>query len=459
MSLSTVISIALGLILIYYALGLIVNATTQIVKTSLDLRAKALSAVLVDLMEEKSQDFMQLGLVQTLKPLGKRLLNKERDVCEIPKRTFSLAILELLQPEDNQYLVTAVHLALDRILDTIPLDSATQQKINKLLEFDNDEELLIQLREVIRSLPDEKQVHELRASLLSSLDSVMASPEKQLEDNQQVVASTRATLNRILAQFSLDNDTRQRIEGLLELDDDKELREQISDIMQSFPEAERVTELRTALLSILDLLLGSPETQLARIRAGINQLPEGNKARKALENAIDFGVEDIESARARIEAWYDDAMKNTGDLFSRRVRRWVIFISLIVTLVIGGDTMAIGRAFLVQPVEMSRVEEFLDQYPPDAAATEDGEASLAQIQIQVELISDILQSLEGLNLPLPWWRGPLPETIQGWATMVVGLMFTWIAISQGSSFWYDILKAIKPSNNPPPPPPRSGDQE
>jgi len=459
MSLSTVISLSLGLILIYYALGLIVNATTQIIKISFDLRAKALSEMLLDLMGEKSQDFMQLGLIQTLKPLGKRLFTRERDVAEIPKRTFSLSILELLQPKDNQYLVTAVHLALGRILDSIALDSATQEKIKKLLDYDNDEDLLVQLREVIRSLPDEKQVREFRAALLSSLDTLTASAEKKLEDNQQLVTSTRAALKRTMAQFSLDEGTQQRIEGLFDLDDFEELHEQILLIIQSLPEAEKVAELRTALLNVLDLLLGSPETQLARIRAGIGQLPPESKARKALENAIDFGVDDIDQARTRIEAWYDDAMKNANELFTRRVRRWVIAISLIVTLVVGGDSFAIGRAFLVQPVEMSTIEDFLNQYPPDPAAPQEGDASLAQIQVQTKLISDILQSLEGLNLPLPWWRGPLPETAQGWATMLVGLMFTWLAVSQGSSFWYDILKAIKPGNNPPPPPPKSGDQD
>ncbi|NJN55449.1 MAG: hypothetical protein HC804_12255 [Anaerolineae bacterium] len=233
MSLSTIISVSLGLILIYYALGLIVNATTQIIKISFDLRARALSEMLVDVMGEKSQDFMQLGLIQTLKPLSKRLINQEKGVSEIPKRTFSLSILELLQPEDNQYLVTAVHLALNRILDKFALDNATRQKIEKLLEYDNDEDLLTQLRDVIRSLPDE----------------------------------------------------------------------------------EKVRDLRTALLNTLDLLLGSPESQLARIQAGIQQLPEGSKARKALENAIDFGVDDVDQARTRIEAWYDDAMKMRGNSF------------------------------------------------------------------------------------------------------------------------------------------------
>ncbi len=376
MSLSTVISVGVGLILIYYALGLIVNATTQVIKISFDLRAKALSEVLIDLMGEKSQDFMQLGLVQTLKPLAKRLWTRERDVAEIPKNTFSLAILELLQPEDNQYLVTAVKEALDHILDQFALDNQTRKKIENLLDYDNDEDMLIQLRGVIRELPDEVKGNEVHAALLSTLD----------------------------------------------------------------------------------LLLGSPETQLARIRAGIQQLPAESKARKALENAIDFGVKDIDQARARIEAWYDDAMKNAGDLFARRVRRWVIFISLIVTLTVGGDTIAITRAFIVQPVEMSTVEQFLEEIPPDAINAEDGEASLAQIQIQVELISDILQRLEGLNIPMPWWRGPLPVTTEGWATMILGLAFTWVAVSQGSSFWYDILKAIKPGNTPPPPP-KSGEED
>ena len=376
MSISTVISVGLGLILIYYALGLIVNATTQIVKISLDMRAKALSEVLVDLMGEKSQEFMGLGLVQTLKPLTKRMWTKESDVSEIPKSTFSLAILEMLQPEDNQYLVTAVKHALNHILDKFALDPGIHQKIESLLDYDDDEDLLNQMREVIRSIPDDE---------------------------------------------------------------------------------EKLVELRQDLLNVLDLLLGSPESQLARIRAGIQQLPESSKARKALENAINFGVDDINQARARIEDWYDDALNNVKDLFVRRVRRWVIFISLVVTLVIGGDTIAIARAFLEQPVDLTTVENFIDEYPLEGTTVVEGEASVEQIQEQAQQIVAIYQSLEALRVPLPWWRGPLPETREGWFTLGVGLMFTWIAVSQGSSFWYDILKAIKPGGSASAPPAKSSD--
>lgn len=365
MSISTVISVGLGLILIYYALGLIVNATTQIVKISLDMRAEALSQVLVDLMGKKSQDFMDLGLIQTLKPLAKRMWTKESEVSEIPNSTFSLAILELLQPEDNQYLVTAVQKALNRLLDKFPMDDRTQQKIKKLLDYDNDDELLEQMREVIRSLPDEEELHDVRE----------------------------------------------------------------------------------ALLNVLDLLLGSPESQLERIRAGVQQLPENSKARQALQNAIDFGVDDIDQARARIESWYDDAMKNARDLFGRRVRRWVILISLLVTLIVGGDSIAIARAFIEQPVDLSAVENFINEYPLEATTAVEGEASVEQIQEQAQLILNVYQSLEQLHVPLPWWRGPLPETREGWFTLGVGLIFTWIAVSQGSSFWYDILKAIKPGGS------------
>ncbi len=457
MSLSTVISVGLGLILIYYALGLIVNATTQVVKISFDLRAKALAEVLADLMEERSHDFMSLGLIQTLKPLSKRLWSKERDVEQIPKSTFSLSILELLQPEDTQYLVTAVHFSLHRILDRFALDSATRARIEKLLQFDNDEELLTQMREVVRSLPDEETMTGLRAGLLETLESLTIT--KVADDRRLALTTAHANLNRILAQFSLDDSVQQRIKNLMEFDDDQELRTHLSNIIQSFPDTKKVSELRAALLDVLDLLLGSPETQLKRIQAGVRQLPEGSKARKALQNALDYGVSDINQARARIEAWYDDAMKNAGDLFARRVRRWVIFISLIVTLTVGGDTIAIARAFLIQPVQMSQVEDFMNQFPPDAAAPTNDEASLAEIRVQMQLITDILQNLEGLNLPMPWWRGPLPDTLQGWATMVLGLMFTWLAVSQGSSFWYDILKAIKPGSSPPPPPPKEPDKD
>jgi hypothetical protein len=457
MSLSTIISVGLGLILIYYALGLVVNATTQIVKISLDLRARALTEMLVDVMGDKSQDFKQLGLIQTLKPLGKRLFTKERDVAEIPKSTFSLSILELLQPKDSQYLVTAVHIALNRILDQFSLDQGTQGRIKALLAYETDEELLAQLRELIRSLPDEKTVRDLRSGLTDAIDSLARAGERELEENRQLITAVHATLNRVLAQLSLDNDTRQKIESLLELDDPKALLAQVRDIHRFIPEAEKVTVLRTALLNALDLLLGSPETQLARIRAGIQQLPADSKGRKALESAIDFGVSDVNQARARIEAWYDDAMKNANELFTRRVRRWVIGISLIVTLVVGGDTIAIARALMVQPVDEATVEEFVNQFPPDVTAVE-GEASLEDLQKQAEIISGIVQSLAGLKLPMPWWRDP-PTTLQEWSATIMGLAFTWLAVSQGSSFWYDILKAIKPGSAPPPNPPKRDEQE
>ncbi|NJN55450.1 MAG: hypothetical protein HC804_12260 [Anaerolineae bacterium] len=114
----------------------------------------------------------------------------------------------------------------------------------------------------------------------------------------------------------------------------------------------------------------------------------------------------------------------------------------------------------MQPVDTATIDNFVNQFPPDTAPTLEGEAaeaSIEQIQGQVALISDILQSLEGLDLPMPWWREPLPTTAEARLSLVLGMLFTWVAVSQGSSFWYDILKAIKPGSSPPPPPKRSED--
>ena len=79
MTLTTVITVGLGLILVYYLLGLIVNILTQIVKDVLELRAKSLEKMLKDLLEtpdgaetkglEVYEALMAQPLIQSLKPL------------------------------------------------------------------------------------------------------------------------------------------------------------------------------------------------------------------------------------------------------------------------------------------------------------------------------------------------------------------------------------------------------
>jgi hypothetical protein len=44
----------------------------------------------------------------------------------------------------------------------------------------------------------------------------------------------------------------------------------------------------------------------------------------------------------------------------------------------------------------------------------------------------------------------------GWVSKLFGLAITWLAVAQGSSFWYQVLKRIRSATTAPPPEESSG---
>jgi hypothetical protein len=64
-------------------------------------------------------------------------------------------------------------------------------------------------------------------------------------------------------------------------------------------------------------------------------------------------------------------------------------------------------------------------------------------------IDDLIKQLSELTINIGWWQTEHPATgatAMDWVTFillkVVGLGLTAVAVSQGSSFWYDLLKKL-----------------
>ena len=60
---------------------------------------------------------------------------------------------------------------------------------------------------------------------------------------------------------------------------------------------------------------------------------------------------------------------------------------------------------------------------------------------QADVVTYVGQ-LEELELPI-LWSVPTQPTLPNWALKIFGWAITWVAIAQGSSFWYDILKRVR----------------
>jgi hypothetical protein len=374
MSLTTVIQVAIGLALAYYALSLIVNILVAIVKDIFDMRAEALERVLADLLKTSEtgqtlfQQFQEHALIQNLKPITNKAwqyTNRDRPKVEkIPNGTFSLALLDVLASR-------------------VRLTDFVYKAIGRLAKADPDLENL------------------LRDSLA--------------RDNDNLIDGLRAAVGKLDAG-----------------------------------------PVRTRLQELIDLLLGEPDAQLKIIRLGIEELPD-DTTKKALLGLISLSKDDVNDLRARVEGWYDDTMKNVSLMYTKQVRKWVIFISLLVTLLVGVDSIQIARDLWEQPARQTAVVEALsplvDEFGKEIIELETmrtlDEAEKAQ-RIE-ERAGDILaiiaglQSLEDVSIT---WQNANPLAEENWEAgiplKVLGLLLTWGAVSQGSSFWYDIFKKLNP---------------
>lgn len=192
MSISTVLGVAIGLMIVYYVLGLIVNIMVEETKKLLQIRANTLEEILVELLEDRDDPNADLGLlnVQGLMdhPLIDNLrltqqwfagrISREAKVEKISNSTFSVALLDALI--DDKFRVQAVRGAIEQLPD-----ATIRQGLLELFDshVQNDQELLVLLRQAIQEIPDD----ETRQTLLKLVDLGFASPEEQVTALRQAI--------------------------------------------------------------------------------------------------------------------------------------------------------------------------------------------------------------------------------------------------------------------------------
>ncbi len=143
-----------------------------------------------------------------------------------------------------------------------------------------------------------------------------------------------------------------------------------------------------------------------------------------------------EAAQKKLENWLDGVMNKASDLYSKNVRRVVIFWAFVVIMVLNLDTIAIGRYFYNEPAAREKAVRIMDKIYEEA----DVDATTGEIKVPDSYQTQI-DDLTALKIPMFWWGASTPKG-NFWSRLF-GLLISWVAISQGSSFWYDTLKKLK----------------
>ena len=167
------------------------------------------------------------------------------------------------------------------------------------------------------------------------------------------------------------------------------------------------------------------------LRKAVNDLPAG-PLKSHLWGMVNTGVERVEEFRANVEGWFNDAMRSASQIYAQHTKRIILVLSLILTLALNVDTVAIATTLWDAPTTRAI-----------AASTADEILAEENIEPELKDIPDLVDSLEGIGIPLFWSKETLPENTEEVGLKILGLFISWIAIAKGSPFWYDVLKRLR----------------
>lgn len=181
-------------------------------------------------------------------------------------------------------------------------------------------------------------------------------------------------------------------------------------------------------------LTGNKDLNLLQLAELVDKLPD-SEGKQAFINWINQGVTNINDLRARTTAYFTGLLDQAAATFKANARSFVIMLSLGITLLFGTDSIQLAKTLWnnaeLRALAAAKAEMVVQQEGADAS------------------IDDLIQELGDLTIKIGWWQSERPAAgaaAMEWVWFIVlkalGLGLTAAAVSQGSSFWYDLLKKL-----------------
>ena len=185
-------------------------------------------------------------------------------------------------------------------------------------------------------------------------------------------------------------------------------------------------------------LTGRPKVEATELKNMIKALPN-SEGKQAMLKWIDQGVTNINTLQARANAYFCGILDQAAAKFKANARSFVILLSIAITLVLGTDSIQLAK-------------DLWNNAELRALTAGQANVLVQQTEAGQQLDLDtIIAELDKLSLvKFGWWQmaGALPTDANAmdWVSFVLlkllGLGLTAGAVSQGSSFWYDLLKKL-----------------
>jgi len=184
----------------------------------------------------------------------------------------------------------------------------------------------------------------------------------------------------------------------------------------------------------------------------INNKSLGANLKKAILALVDASGNDIDKVRFNIETWFNTSMDRTSGWYKRNSQWWLFFIGITIALIMNADTIAIYKSLMKDPTLRNSLVATAQEY---VAANKDT-ATPSSNDASKQVIDNNAKKLYDLRLPIGWdWKRDssdadyisnsnmaIPTGFIAWLLKIFGWIITALAISLGSSFWFDTLNKI-----------------
>ncbi len=175
----------------------------------------------------------------------------------------------------------------------------------------------------------------------------------------------------------------------------------------------------------------------------LKQLPD-SEGKQAMLRWVEQGVTNVEDLRGRTTDYFNGLLTQASLTFKARARTIVIILSLLITVLLGTDSIQLAKDLWADAGLRALAEA-------QAAAA----ANQPPVQGDISQLTNLVSYLGNYSLRLGWWQAqtlPAGMTPLNWVGYVLlkflGLAITAVAVSQGSSFWYDVLRRITGNKTP-----------
>lgn len=230
---------------------------------------------------------------------------------------------------------------------------------------------------------------------------------------------------------------------------------------------------------------------------GISKIVD-EKFQSALRTIL-VSADNLEEARTKMEAWFEDQMNRVSQKFVRIIQRYSFMVALTIAVVLNVDTLHLGRILWEDDDLRASVAEAARDFDiPEEGVTlpsetvndsglamtimiaeetgednADGGTTLEDVEGQADEASETLQTILDLRLPIGWqyvpvtdemiaqsrelglpdprdnmlnawnlFNGDFGDVIWNWFQKIIGLALTTIAAAQGAPFWFDLLRRL-----------------